>query len=33
MFDWAGAKDIDDAAMQARMDYVRVRQSPAGERG
>jgi beta-glucanase (GH16 family) len=33
--DWAGAKGIDDAAMPQRMDvdYVRVWQAPAGERG
>jgi len=33
--DWAAAKGIDDAAMPQRMDidYVRVWQAPAGERG
>jgi beta-glucanase (GH16 family) len=33
--DWAGQKGIDDAAMPQRMDvdYVRVWQAPAGERG
>jgi beta-glucanase (GH16 family) len=33
--DWAGAKGIDDRAMPQRMeiDYVRVWQGPAGERG
>jgi beta-glucanase (GH16 family) len=33
--DWAGAKGIDDAAMPQRMelDYVRVWQTPVGERG
>ena len=33
--DWAGAKGIDDAAMpqQMNVDYVRVWQVPAGERG
>jgi len=33
--DWAGAKGIDDGAMPQQMDvdYVRVWQSPGGERG
>jgi beta-glucanase (GH16 family) len=33
--DWAGARGIDDAAMPQRMevDYVRVWQTPVGERG
>ena len=33
--DWAGAKGMDDAALPQRMevDYVRVWQVPAGERG